>query len=138
MNDPNCIFCKIVAGQIPSTKLFEDAETLAFMDINPANDGHCLVIPKTHAATLYDIPADAVAAAIRTTQRVASAVERALKPDGLNLVQSNGPGAAQSVPHLHFHILPRRMGDGLLINWGLKPGDLKLIAEIAALIRAEL
>jgi len=138
ITDPACIFCKIVAGQIPSTRLYEDADTLAFMDINPANDGHCLVIPKMHAATLYEIPADAVAAAIRTTQRVASAVQRALRPEGLNLVQSNGPGAAQSVPHLHFHILPRRMGDGLLINWGLKPGDMKRIAEVAALIRAAL
>ena len=137
-SDPNCIFCKIVAGQIPSTKLFEDAETLAFMDINPANDGHCLVIPKTHAATLFDISADDVAATIRTAQRVACALAAALAPDGLNLVQSNGPGAAQSVPHLHFHILPRRMGDGLLINWALKPGDMQRIAEVAALIRAKL
>src|SRR5436190_12247811 len=95
--DPNCIFCKIVAGEIPSFKLFEDAETLAFMDINPVHDGHCLIIPKAHYATVFELPAEAFAAVTRTTIPVAKAVNAAVKPDGLNLLQSNGPGAAQSV-----------------------------------------
>jgi histidine triad (HIT) family protein len=136
--DPTCIFCKIVAGTVPCAKLFEDADTLAFMDINPVHDGHCLVIPKAHYPTIFATPPDVAAATARIVQRVAAAVQAALAPDGLNLVQSNGPGAAQSVPHLHFHVLPRRMGDELLINWPLKPGGRARIAEVAALIRTKL
>jgi histidine triad (HIT) family protein len=133
--DPNCIFCKIVAGTVPCFKLFEDAETLAFMDINPVHDGHCLIIPKAHYPTIFEIAPDSMAAAARTAIRLAKAVNAAVKPDGLNLVQSNGPGAAQSVGHFHIHVLPRRIGDGLLINWPLKPGDMAPIAEIAERIR---
>ena len=136
--DPNCIFCKIVAGEIPSDKLCEDGETLAFMDINPVHDGHCLVVPKAHYPTLFEVAPEAFAAAARTAIKVAKAVNAAVKPDGLNLIQSNGPGAAQSVLHFHVHVLPRRMRDGLLINWGLQPGDRARIAEIAERIRAQL
>ena len=133
--DSDCIFCKIVAGEIPSFQLYEDAETLAFMDINPANDGHCLVIPKAHSATIYDIAPEEIAAAACTAAKVAKAVNAAVQPDGLNLIQSNGPGAAQSVPHFHIHVLPRRMHDGLPVNWELKPGDRARIAEVAERIR---
>jgi histidine triad (HIT) family protein len=133
--DPNCIFCKIVAGEVPCFKLCEDAETLAFMDINPVHDGHCLVIPKAHWENAFDIAPEAIAAAARTAARVANAVNTALRPDGLNLVQSNGPGAAQSVPHFHFHVLPRRLGDGVPINWQLQPGDMAQIAAVAGRIR---
>jgi histidine triad (HIT) family protein len=136
--DPTCIFCKIVAGEIPCFKLFEDGETLAFMDINPVQDGHCLVIPKAHYAMVFDLPPDQFAAAARTASAVAKAVEAALRPDGLNLLQSNGPGAAQSVAHFHLHILPRKMNDGLVLNWTPKPGDRARIAEIAERIRARL
>ena len=136
--DPDCVFCKIVAGTIPCFKLFEDAETLAFLDINPVHDGHALVIPKAHYPTVFELPPEAFAAAGRTAIRVAAAVNAALAPDGLNLLQSNGPGAAQSVPHFHLHILPRRMNDGLVVNWTLKPGDRARIAEIAERIRARL
>ena len=136
--DPNCIFCKIVAGQIPCFKLFEDGETLAFMDINPVHDGHCLVIPKEHYPTVFEVAPDAFAATARTAIKVANAVNAATKPDGLNLIQSNGPGAAQSVQHFHLHVLPRRMRDGLAINWGLKPGDPARVAEVAERIRAAL
>ena len=136
--DPNCVFCKIVAGQIPSFKLLEDAATLAFMDINPANEGHCLVIAKPHHPTLYDMPPELLAAVSATAWKVAKAVNAALKPDGLNLVQSNGPGAAQSVPHFHVHVLPRTLGDELKVNWELKPGDRDRIAATAGRIRAHL
>lgn len=138
ITDPNCVFCRIVAGQIPSFKLLEDAATLAFMDINPANDGHCLVIAKPHHATLYDLPPDLLAAVSATVLKVAKAVEAAVKPDGLNLVQSNGKGAAQSVPHFHIHVLPRRLGDDLRLNWQLKAGDRAAIATIAERIKAKL
>jgi histidine triad (HIT) family protein len=136
--DPSCIFCKIATGMIPSTKLYEDAETLAFMDINPANDGHCLVIPKAHFPTLFALSPEAFAAAGRTVIKVANAVQAALAPDGINLLQANGPGAGQSVLHFHFHLLARRHNDGLSINWTPKPGDRGRIAEIAEKIRQQL
>lgn len=134
--DPDCIFCKIVAGQIPCFKLFEDADTLAFMDINPVHDGHCLVIPKGHYRNVFEIAPEAIAAAGRTAAKVATAVDEAVKPDGLNLIQANGPGAGQSVGHFHFHIVPRRLGDGVAINWHPKPGDMTRISELAERIRA--
>ena len=134
-SDPTCIFCKIVAGKVPSFKIYEDGQTLAFMDINPANDGHCLVIPKAHHPTIFAISAEDFAAASRTAVKVANAVNKALIPDGINLLQANGPGAAQSVFHLHIHVLPRRHDDGLLLNWIPKPGDRARIAEIAERIK---
>src|SRR5215470_16505605 len=129
--DPNCIFCKIAAGTIPSIKLLDDAETLAFMDINPANDGHCLIIPKAHFPTVFALAPEAFAAAGRTVIKVASAVQAALTPDGINLLQANGRGAGQSVFHFHIHVLTRRHDDGLSINWTPKPGDPRRITEIA-------
>jgi histidine triad (HIT) family protein len=133
--DPNCIFCKIVAGQIPSYKLYEDAHTLAFLDINPANPGHSLVIPKNHAPNLIASADDDLAHVMATARRVASAVEKTLKPYGINLLQANGPGAAQSVFHFHMHVLPRAKDDNLLMNWGLKPGDKAELAALAERIR---
>jgi histidine triad (HIT) family protein len=136
--DPNCIFCKIVAGEIPCFKLCEDADTLAFMDINPVHDGHCLVIPKAHYPTVFDIAPEAFAAAGRMTIRVARAINAALQPEGINLMQANGAGAGQSVGHFHFHILPRHSDDGLLFNWHPTPGDRANIAAVAERIRAVL
>jgi len=134
----DCVFCKIVAGTIPCFKLYEDAETLAFLDINPVHDGHALVIPKAHFPTVFELPPEAFAAAGRTAILLAKAVNAALAPDGLNLLQSNGPGAAQSVAHFHLHILPRRLDDGLAVNWTPKPGDRERLAAIAQRIRAAL
>jgi histidine triad (HIT) family protein len=136
--DQNCIFCKIVAGEVPCFKLYEDANTLAFMDINPAHDGHCLVIPKGHHPNIFDIAPEAIAAAARTTAFVAKAVSAVVQPDGLSVMQANGPGAGQSVDHFHFHLLPRRLGDQLLFNWEPQPGDMTRIAELAERIRAQL
>ena len=133
--DPDCIFCKIVAGAVPCFRLYEDADTLAFMDINPVHDGHALVIPKDHYPTVFDIAPQAIAATARAAARIAQAVNQAVQPDGLNLIQSNGPGAAQSVGHFHLHVLPRRLGDGLLVNWPLSSGDRDRIAAIAERIR---
>ena len=106
------------------------------LPIYPVHDGHCLVIPKGHYATVFETPAQTFAAVARATLKLAKAVNAAVRPDGLNLLQSNGPGAAQSVPHFHVHILPRRMNDDLLMNWPLKPGDMKRIGEWAERIRA--
>ena len=134
--DANCIFCRIVIGAVPCFKLFEDAETLAFMDINPVHDGHCLAIPKAHHPTVFDITPEAVAAAARTAALVATAVNQAVQPDGISIMQANGPGAGQSVGHFHFHLLPRRARDRLPFNWDPKPGDPVRIAAVAERIRA--
>lgn len=136
--DPNCIFCKIVAGEVPSFKVYEDASTLAFMDINPANEGHCLAISKSHFETLYAAPAGEAGKVAEAARKVAKAVNEVVKPDGLNLIQANGPGAAQSVMHFHIHILPRRLGDEFKINWGLKPGNREAITRLAEKIKAKL
>lgn len=135
-HDPDCIFCKIVDGAIPSFKVYEDAETLAFMDINPANEGHCLVIPKEHSADVYSVSDQAFAAAARAAKKVAAAVDKVVKPDGINLVQANGKGAEQSVFHFHLHVLPRVVGDELKINWGHVPGDMEAIGKLGEKIRA--
>ena len=134
----NCIFCRIVKGEIPCFKLHEDARTLAFMDINPFNDGHCLVITKAHAENLYAADEADLAAAIAVAKRLATAVERALRPDGINLLQANGAGAGQSVFHFHFHVFPRKLHDGAQLNWGQKPGDMSRIGELAERIRQAL
>ncbi|MCW5772069.1 MAG: HIT family protein [Rhodospirillaceae bacterium] len=136
--DPDCIFCKIVAGTIPCFKLVDDAHTLAFMDINPGNPGHALAIAKEHWENLSAMPPALLGPVLATAQRVAKAIEAALAPDGINLLQANGPGAAQSVFHFHIHILPRRNGDGLKMNWGHAPGDMAAIKANYEKIRAAL
>lgn len=131
MSTDNCIFCKIVAGEIPCFKIYEDEHTLAFMDINPANRGHALVIPKAHSPDLYESPDESLAVTLATARKVASAVRATVNPDGINLVQANGPGAAQSVFHLHVHVMPRFTGDELKLNWGMKPGDMDEIKALS-------
>jgi histidine triad (HIT) family protein len=135
MSAEDCIFCKIIKGEIPCFKLYEDDHTLAFMDINPAHEGHALVVPKAHAGDLLTIEPEAIAAVAVTARRVARAVDATLAPDGLNLLQCNGEAAGQSVFHLHMHVLPRAGGDGLKMNWGVKPGDMNAIGVLAARIR---
>ena len=137
-SDADCIFCKILAGEIPCFKIYEDDATLAFMDINPANEGHALIIPREHTADVHAVSDDAIAATVKTAKKVAGAVDKTLHPDGLNLLQCNGPAAAQSVFHFHMHVLPRREGDNLKLNWGLEPGDMEAIDVLAARIRANL
>ena len=134
----DCVFCKIRDGQIPSTRLYEDERTLAFMDINPLNDGHCLVVTRVHAATVFDAADADLQAAIATAKRVALAIRAALQPDGLNLLQANGAAAFQSVPHFHLHLIPRWTGDGKGFDWPLVPGDRARIQATAEKIRSAL
>ena len=136
--DATCVFCKIVRGGLPCFKLLEDESTIAFMDINPVNPGHALAVAKGHWPTIDTIPPEILAAVARTAQRVAEAVLRELKPHGVNLLQANGEGAGQSVPHLHVHIMPRRPGDGVLLNWQEKPGDMKEIEAVYKRLKAAL
>jgi histidine triad (HIT) family protein len=117
MSTSGCIFCRIVAGTAECHELYRDEATLAFMDIQPANEGHCLVIPTTHFGTVFDMPPAVFAAVGATAARLARAVNEALWPGGLNLVQANGELAGQTVSHVHVHILPRRANDNLLLSW---------------------
>jgi histidine triad (HIT) family protein len=121
--DPNCIFCKIVAGELPATIIDEDERTIAFMDISPATRGHALVIPRAHSRNLLEIdPADLQAAAL-TAQRVAARASERLGADGVNLINSCGPVAWQTVFHFHIHVIPRYEDDPLRLPWIPEAGD---------------
>ncbi|MGD8512426.1 MAG: HIT family protein [Deltaproteobacteria bacterium] len=134
----DCIFCKIVSGEIPSVKVYEDDTVFAFMDINPLSDGHLLVIPKAHAGTIQEITEADFVAVMSATHKLAAAVQKALSPAGINLMQLNGKAANQVVPHLHMHIVPRWSGDGLSIcKWEPMAGDMAKIQEAAERIRSE-
>lgn len=137
-DDPDCIFCKIVAGDIPCFKLHEDGDIIAFMDINPVNPGHALIVHKVHHRDLFEIPAENIAAVTRTAQKVAKAVQTTLKPAGMNLLQCNGPAAKQSVMHFHMHVIPRQMEDGLTMNWDLVQGDMDEIGALTERIRGNM
>jgi len=133
--DPNCLFCKIVAGEIPSVQIAEDERTLAFMDISPATRGHALVIPKAHAQDLLEIsPAD-LAACAQTAQRVARRAKEVLGADGVNLLNSCGADAWQTVFHFHVHVIPRYAGDPLRLPWIPSDGDQDDIAAAGAALR---
>lgn len=126
------IFSKIVSGEIPAFKVYEDEHTLAFLDINPASRGHVLVICKEEHADLWTTPPELVAAVARTTQLVAHGIRAALKPDGLNMIQNNGAAAGQVVFHYHVHLIPRWDGDTAVKLWRPQQAaayDLQAIAD---------
>jgi len=132
----DCIFCKLVAGKIPSTRIYEDEETLAFLDIAPIINGHALVIPKTHFDPLTATPPAILAACMATVQRVAQAQLTALGADGVNIHQANGAAAGQVVPHLHFHVIPRFAGDGHHWNWhGHAYGNMAEMQELGSKLK---
>jgi histidine triad (HIT) family protein len=136
MND--CVFCKIRDGQIPSMKLAEDERTLCIMDINPLNAGHCLVLTKAHAPTIFDADVVDLQAAVATARRVALALRATLQPDGLNVLQANGAAAFQSVAHFHLHLIPRWTGDGKGFDWKAVAGPRDQIMKVGERIRAAL
>ncbi len=128
----NCIFCKIVAGEISSHKIYEDERCLAFLDIHPIQPGHTLVIPKAHHALLAETPDETLAHLAVTAKRVAAAVLRATGADGFNFSTNNGASAGQDVFHTHFHIIPRKSGDRLPL-WPHReyaPGEIEETARI--------
>jgi len=114
---PDCIFCKIVAGQIPAAKLAETERVVSFMDIAPVNHGHALVIPKRHVESMLELTEEELHDCIVTAQRVAKAVTKATGSVGLNLLQNNHRCAGQVVPHAHFHVIPRSPEDGFRFGW---------------------
>jgi histidine triad (HIT) family protein len=129
--DPDCLFCKIVAGDLPSTRVDEDERTVAFMDINPATRGHLLVVPREHSTDLFEIdPADLEACSV-AAQRLAGRVRERLGADGVNLLNAAGPAAWQTVFHFHMHVIPRYENDPLRLPWNPTPGDRDEIAAAA-------
>ena len=135
--DPDNIFARIIRGEIPCHRVYEDADTIAFMDIMPQSDGHTLVVPKTAGEDIHSTSPEAAVAAMRTAQRVARAVQKAFAPPGIMIAQLNGAAAGQSVFHLHIHVIPRYAGKDLGIH-AAKQADSALLAEHAARIRAAL
>ena len=133
--DPNCIFCKIIRGEIPCQRVFENKHLLAFLDINPLATGHTVVIPKHHADRLEDLSADQAAELARSFGQIAQAIVPTVGGEGYNILQNNGSVAGQVVPHVHFHIIPRRKGDGLGYRWNAKSALPDELAELAERIR---
>jgi histidine triad (HIT) family protein len=131
MADPACIFCKILAGELPSTIVDEDERTIAFMDIAPATRGHALVIPRAHSADLLSVDPEDLAATAFASQRLATRMRERLRVDGVNLVNSCGAIAWQTVFHFHIHVIPRYADDPLRLPWVPTPGDPQQIAAAA-------
>jgi histidine triad (HIT) family protein len=134
--DPDCIFCKIVAGDLPSERVDEDERTVAFMDLSPATRGHALVIPRRHTRDLLGIEPEELSATVRTAQRLAMRAVDQLGADGVNLINSCGANAWQTVFHFHVHVIPRYAGDPLKLPWTPSPGDPDEIAATARRLRA--
>jgi len=132
-----CVFCKIVAGEIPVARVYEDDRTLAFMDAGQVNPGHVLVAAKAHAETFMDIDQDTAAAMARTANKVAKAVEAAFAPEGVTLLQANRPAGFQTVPHVHLHVLPRHTDDGVALTWPAKNPPADELKKLAARIAVE-
>jgi histidine triad (HIT) family protein len=131
MSDPDCIFCKIVAGELPATIVDEDEHTISFMDIAPATRGHALVIPRVHSADLLAIEAEQLAATVAGAQRLATRVHERLGADGVNLLNACGRAAWQTVFHFHIHVIPRYADDPLRLPWVPQQGDPQEIAAAA-------
>ena len=134
----DCIFCKIANGEIPSATLYEDEDFRVILDLGPASKGHALILPKAHAANIYEISDDMAAKAMILAKKMATKMTEALKCDGFNIVQNNGEPAGQTVFHFHMHLIPRYNGDQAGITW--KPGELKdeVRDEIVAKVTAAL
>lgn len=130
--DPDCLFCRIVVGEIPATIIAQDERTVAFMDISPATRGHALVIPRVHARDVHEIDPEDLAAVAVAAQQVASKVLERLGADGVNLMNSNGAAAWQTVLHFHMHVIPRYDGDPLTLPWIPAPGDMDDVAAAGA------
>jgi histidine triad (HIT) family protein len=135
MRDPDCLFCKIIGGEIPAQIIDQNERTVTFMDINPATRGHALVVPRSHTANLLEVDADDLAATILAAQRLAARVTERLGADGVNLLNSCGSAAWQTVFHLHIHVIPRYTDDPLRLPWIPAAGDSDEIAAAAAELR---
>lgn len=133
----DCVFCKIIKKEIPSNIIYENDKVIVFLDINPVNDGHTLIVPKEHYENLLDAPKEILEELILATQKIAKAVTKALNYSGFNLGVNNGQVAGQIIPHLHFHIIPRKEGDNLK-PWPGRKTNQKDLEKIAQKIREEI
>lgn len=130
MAEKDCVFCKIIAGEIPSTAVYEDEDFKAILDVNPAARGHVIIIPKKHAANIFELEEEEVAKVFPIAKKIATALMKTYNCDGINVLQNNGEAAGQTVFHLHVHVVPRYYDDDVNIMW--QPGetpDLKAVAE---------
>ena len=134
----DCVFCSIVAEDLSAHRLYEDEDTLAFLDIEPATRGHTLVVPKAHHETTTDISASLAGSVFETVHRVSDALESAYRLDGFAIVQENGVTAEQDVPHAHVHVIPRYGGDALELGWSGKRLEETIQREVATAVRDEL
>jgi histidine triad (HIT) family protein len=134
----NCVFCRIVAKEIPAAVVYEDEHSIAFMDAGQVNPGHVLVALKAHAENIYELSDDQAGALLRSAARVARAIRAAFQPPGLSIYQANGKAAWQTVFHYHMHLLPRHEGDGMALSWPAKNPPREKLAEYAGAIRAKL
>jgi histidine triad (HIT) family protein len=134
----DCVFCRIVARQIPATVVHEDDQTLAFMDLGQVNPGHVLVAVKKHAENLYALDDAQAGAVLRAAARVARAIRDAFQPEGLSVYQANGSAAGQTVLHYHVHLVPRHAGDGMALSWPVKNPPREKLEAYAAKIRQSL
>lgn len=132
----DCIFCKIIAGELPSHRVYEDDSVIAFLDISPATRGHALVVPRRHSNDIFDAAPGDVQAAARAAQIVARKLHSVVQADGFNVLQNNGPAAGQAVAHYHVHVIPRREGDGALRAWRPGETDHAALGALAAELRA--
>ena len=137
MADPDCLFCGIIEGSIPSQTIDSDERTVAFMDINPATRGHALVVPRAHSADLLEIGAEDLSATMLASQRLAKRMKVVLDADGINLINACGAVAWQTVFHFHIHVVPRYEDDPLKLPWVPAPGDSDDIAATAAKLRGD-
>ena len=136
VSDPDCLFCKIVSGEMPSVRVHEDEKTIAFMDINPATRGHALVVPRNHVADLMDASDEDLERTMVAARRLARKLDAALEPAGFNVLNACRPAAWQTVFHLHLHVIPRYEDDPLKLPWIPRGSDAEQIAAIAERIRS--
>ena len=133
-----CVFCKIVAGEIPCTKVFEDGLCIAFLDVGPISPGHTLLVPKAHYETIHQMPAAEAAHLARHIPSLAAAVQRAVRAEGINVLQNNGACSGQEVFHVHVHLIPRWPQDGLGFRWPAKQADPEVLKQQAEAITKHL
>ena len=132
----DCIFCKIIAGEIPAVRILDDEKVIAFMDINPASRGHMLVVPKNHAENIFEISEADLSSVMGAVKRCAGAVKEALGAEGITVLQLNGKASDQLVPHLHVHIMPRWENDGMTVSqWEMGKGDIEELENMARKIK---
>lgn len=135
MNKDNCIFCKIVKGEIPSCTIYEDDEFKSFLDVSPANRGHALIIPKNHYDNIFEIEKETAGKLFALATDIARAIKEETGCEGLNVVQNNGEVAGQTVNHFHLHLIPRFKGDNVSVKWAQQEPDMDDLAQLATSIK---